>query len=393
MKITFPADFTFGTSTSAYQIETAYDHDWSGIRSRDGHIFNRTTDHEKKIGDDIGIISSLAPNYRMGLMWSKLQLQANESLEPLATAEYHRLLSGLKERNVSIMMVLHHFANPKWFAKAGGWVLQKNINVWCDYARKVVDEFGGYVTSWNTFNEPNLYATLGYALGEFPPYKKSLTTARRVIENMGKAHDIIYDYLKLRYPEKMVGISHNCAVFKAHNVLGHMTASFADMWYMDFLPKHFLRSDFTGLSYYARIAFDPMPITYLYAPDKIKKAGKAHDDIWEYYPQGLHQVIERYWSRFGKPIIITENGICTNDDSKRIAAIKDYMKVLHAVIQKKIDVRGYYHWSTWDNFEWTLGPTFRFGLYSCDLETMERTKKPSADLYTRLAYEKTIDID
>jgi len=392
MKLKFPETFQFGTSTSAYQIETAFQHDWSGVKARDGFIFNRTTDHEKRIGEDIAIIASLAPHYRMGLMWSKLQREPSGKLDPETTTKYHDLLSGLKNRNVAIMMVIHHFGNPLWFAKAGGWAVQKNIQLWCDYARKLVDEFGAYVSSWNTFNEPNLYATLGYLLGEFPPFRKNMYTARKVIENMGKAHDIVYDLLKSTYPDKPVGISHNSAVFAAENILGEMAASFADMWYMDFMPKHFLRSDFFGLSYYARVAFDPLPITNLYSPEKIAKLKKPHDDIWEYYPQGLYEVIERYWTKFGKPVIITENGICTNDDSQRVKAIQDYMVEVHRAINNKIDVRGYYHWSTWDNFEWTLGPTYKFGLYGCDPMSMERTKKPSADLYTRLAHDREIEV-
>jgi beta-glucosidase len=392
MKLTFPDSFHFGTSTSAYQIETAVGHDWSGIKARDGHIFQRTTDHEKRFSEDIRIISSLAPHYRMGLMWSKLQREPLAGFDPAAKAYYHQLLSGLKEQNVSIMMVLHHFGNPLWFAKAGGWSVQKNVPLWCDYARRVIDEFGKYVSCWNTFNEPNLYATLAYLLGEFPPYKKSMYASRKVIGNMGKAHDIIYDYLKSQDAGKPVGISHNCAVFVPQNVLGQMTSSFADLWYMDFMPKHFMRSDFFGISYYARVAFDPFPVTQLYTPQKMIRFRKEHDDIWEYYPQGLYECIERYWTRFGKPIIVAENGICTNDDTKRVTALKDYMKELHRALTKKMDVRGYYHWSTWDNFEWTLGPSYRFGLYECDPESMERKKKPSADVYSKLAYEKEIDV-
>jgi len=392
MTLTFPPSFTFGTSTSAGQIETAFGHDWEGIRARDGTVFGRTTDHELKVQNDIGIISSLAPNYRMSLMWSKLQREAYARFDPVAQAHYHQLLTGLRRANVSVMMVLHHFSNPLWFAGSGGWAFEKNIDSWCDYARKVVDEFGGYVSSWNTFNEPNLYATLGFMLGEFPPFRRNILMARRVIRNMGKAHDLLYDYIKEKYPDTSVGISHNCVVFSAENVLGKLTASFADMWYMDYMPRHFLKSDFFGMSYYARIGFDPMPLTMLYTPGKMKKSGKAHDDIWEYYPSGLYECMERYWKLFRKPIVITENGICTRDDSLRQQAIRDYMKELARAIENKIEVQAYYHWSTWDNFEWTLGPSFKFGLYGCDVQTMERVKRPSADLYSKLAHEHVIDV-
>jgi beta-glucosidase len=391
MTLRFPESFQFGTSTSAYQIETARDHDWQGVKSKDGYTFDRTTDHEKRYIDDIDIIASLAPNYRMSLMWSRLQPGPLARFEEGAKAEYHQLLSSLRTKNVNIMMVIHHFANPIWFAEAGGWTKEKNVLLWYDYACKLVDEYGDYVSIWNTFNEPNLYTTLSYGLGEFPPYKYNIISAYKVIKNISAAHNLIYDYLKLKYPEKLVGISHNCAIFHGHNLFGTVPAKLADLWYMEYLPKYFSKSDFIGISYYARVAYDPFPISYLYTPEKIKKANKNHDDIWEYYPDGLKSCIYRY-ALSKKPIIITENGICTSDDRKRVDAIKDYMKIIHAALSDNIDIRGYYHWSTWDNFEWTLGPTYRFGLYECDLETMERRKKPSADLYATLAFNKEIKI-
>lgn len=392
MQLTFPDQFQFGTSTSAYQIETAVDHDWCGLRSRDGFIFNRTTDHEKRYTDDIAIIASLAPNYRMSLMWSRLQRGPYAPLNETASAEYHHLLERLREKNVRIMMVLHHFANPTWFANTGGWGNPANLPVWLDYSRKVVREFGRYVDSWNTFNEPNLYTSMAWIVGEFPPFQKSLLAARKIIQNLGRAHHETYLLIKEIFPDSQVGISHNCTVFAAENFLGWLPAKILDLCFMKYAIKHFSQSDFFGMSYYARIGHDPFPITYLETPEKIKKLGKKHDDMWEYYPQGLKECIHRYWNEFRKPIIITENGICTSDDSLRETAIRDYVKIVHDALREGIDIRGYYYWSTWDNFEWSLGPTYKFGLYACDPETMERKKKPSADLYRKLAHEHILTL-
>lgn len=392
MNLLFPKNFIFGTSTSAYQIETAYEHDWCNVQSRDGHVFECTSDHEKRYKEDVAIIASLAPNYRMSLMWSKLQIEPSGKFQPEALLEYHTLLRSLKARGVNIMMVLHHFANPKWFASIGGWEKSKNITLWIDYARKVVDEFGDYVTLWNTFNEPNLYASMGWVAGEFPPFKKNFFKAKTVIGNIASAHEQIYQYIKIKYPKTMVGISHNCTVFAAQNFWGHLPAKVLDWCYMEYPARLFTHTDFFGMSYYARIAHDPFPITYLTTPEKIKALQKEHDDMWEYYPQGLKECMVRYWKQFKKPIIITENGICTKDDNKRINAIRDYMKLVYETIQEGVDVRGYYHWSTWDNFEWSLGPTFQFGLYECDLHTKERRKKPSADVFSRLAFTHQLEV-
>jgi len=392
MKLTFPENFLFGTSTSAYQIETSFNHDWCNLRSRDGNIFARTTDHEKRYDEDISIISALAPNYRMSLMWSRLQRAPFGNFHEETRKEYHALLQKLTSHGVKIMMVLHHFANPDWFAKKGGWEKAENISLWTDFAEKVVNEYGAYVTFWNTFNEPNLYTSMGWVAAEFPPFKKNLLLAKKVIGNMADAHDRMYQYIKYKFSDTMVGISHNCTIFSAENILGYLPAKFMDWCYMEYAPSLFKQTDFFGMSYYARIAHDPFPITYLLTPKKMEALGKEHDDMWEYYPQGIKECMHRYWHQYKKPIIITENGICTHDDTKRVKAIHDYIRYIHEAIQEGVDVRGYYHWSAWDNFEWSLGPTYKFGLYDCDPVTKDRSKKPSADVFAKLAHSGEIQI-
>ena len=392
MKLTFPENFIFGTSTAAPQIETAIDHDWQGFKARDGSTFDRTTDHELRFKEDAALIASLAPGYRMSLQWSKLQREPFGDFDPETVHLYHTFLQDLKSRGVNIMMVLHHFTNPLWFAKCGGWEKEENINLWVDYCKKLVDEFGAYVSYWNTFNEPNVYASYGWITGFFPPFKINPFLAGKVVQNLGKAHGHVYDYIKLRFPEQPVGISHNATVFSAENLLGWFPAKLSDWWFMEFVPSHFEKADFFGMSYYGRIPHDPLPLTYLETPEKIKALGKAHDDIWEYHPEGLRTCIDRYWTKYKKPIIITENGVCDETDFLRIAAIQDYATIVYQALQDGIDIRGYYWWSAWDNFEWHLGPSMRFGLCSCDVLTKERVKRASAYLYQELAHSKTIRV-
>lgn len=392
MSRSFPSHFVFGTSTAAAQIETADSHDWQGFRARDGHVFNRTTDHELRMKEDAEIIASLAPAYRMGISWSKLQRGPFEPLDPQATQAYIGLLDDLRSRNVTIMMVLHHFTNPTWFTKRGGWEKADNIECFLDFGKKIVQAFGSYVSHWNTFNEPNVYASYGWLTGFFPPFKINPILAFRVIKNLGKAHDGMYRVIKEIYPDHPVGISHNAVVFDAENLMGKVPAMLSDWWFMDYAPSFFAQSDFFGMSYYARVTHDPIPVTYLDHPKKILKYGLPHDDMWEYHPGGLRTCIDRYWKRFGKPIIITENGVCDEKDTLRQKAIVDYAEIVHQAIADGIDIRGYYWWSAWDNFEWHLGPTKRFGLYACDLDTKERTPRPSAKVYAALAHSRTIPV-
>lgn len=386
MKLQFPNHFRFGTSTSAVQIETAVDHDWQGFVARDKAVFGRTTDHELQWETDVEIIASLAPNYRMSFMWSRLQKAPLAELDPEAVRHYRELLKQLKLRGVDIMLVLHHFANPIWFSSQGGWANQQSVGWWLDYVRKVIHEFGEFVSLWNTFNEPNLYISLSTMAGLFPPQRTNPLVAWKVLKNVSEAHQQAYDMLQTRSPGKPVGISHNASILEADNLMGLLPAKMADWWYMDFMPGWFESCDFFGISYYSRIGYDPLPVTYLNAPEKIINGGKEHDDMWEYFPEGLGLCLDRYWKRYRKPIIITENGMSTQDDTKRIQSLHDYLGIIHNRMEQGMDIRGYYHWSTWDNFEWNLGPSYRFGLYACDPETMERIKRPSADVYAAIAY-------
>lgn len=391
MQLVFPKDFIFGTSTASTQIETAFEHDWQGVVAQDGTVFQRTTDHETRLAEDAEIIASLAPHYRMSLMWSKLQRQPLAPLHSETVQQYLSFLKDLKQRGVQVMMVLHHFTNPTWFAARGGWERAENIPLWVDFCQKVVDTFGDWVTRWNTFNEPNVYASYGWITGFFPPFKINPVKAALVVKNMGTAHDKVYQYIKQQRPQQPVGISHNAVVFTQENVLGWFPARLSDWWFMEYVPSHFEQVDFFGMSYYARLSHDPLPITYIQTPEKIKTLGKRHDDLWEYHPQGLRTCIDRYWNRYKKPIIITENGVCEAGDTLRPQAIADYARVLHRALQDGIDIQGYYWWSTWDNFEWHLGPAMKFGLYECHPETKDRIKRPSADLFRKLAHYKILE--
>lgn len=391
MRYVFPNDFNFGTSTAAAQIETAFEHDWQGVKSQDGYVFDRTTDHELRFKEDAQIIASLAPNYRMGLMWSRLQREPYAPFDEETLTSYKSFLDDLRNRGVKIMMVLHHFTNPNWFAKLGSWEKEENIGMWVDFCKKVIDEFGEYVSYWNTFNEPNVYASYGWITGFFPPFKNNPYLAGKAVKNMGKAHNEVYDLIKAKYPNQPVGISHNAVVFDSENALGWFPANLSDWWFMEYVPGHFEKVDFFGMSYYARVTHDPMPVTFLETPDKIKKLGVRHDDMWEYHPEGLRTCIDRYWKKYKKPIIITENGVCDASDILRQEAILDYARILHEALQDGIDIKGYYWWSAWDNFEWHLGPTKRFGLYACDLETKDRKKRKSADVFSRLAHYRMIE--
>ncbi|MCB9032442.1 MAG: glycoside hydrolase family 1 protein [Chitinophagales bacterium] len=393
MKLSFPKDFIWGTSTAAYQIEKAGEHDWKGFKSTDGSIFDNCSMHDSHRMEDLELICQLSNAYRMSHDWSKLQKAPYAEFDKTVVEAYLMFMQELKNRGIHIMLVLHHFTHPKWFVETGSWEKGDNYLMWVDFAMKSVETFGHLVDTWNTFNEPNVYVSNGYITGLFPPFKKaSFLTARKVLKAMEKAHNAMYDFIHQQFPNAMVGISHNTVKFVGEVFPGQILAKLFDWWFMEYCHKHFTKVDFQGLSYYAKMPFRPMPMDYMNHTTQFEKLGKKHDLMWEYEPKGFYEVFHRYHKKNGLPIIITESGVCTHDVNFRIESMKEYMQWIHQAINDGIDIRGYFHWSTIDNHEWNIGLHYRFGLVNVDFNTYQRTMTDAGRFLRQVADDNAVEV-
>lgn len=392
MRINFPEGFIWGTSTAAAQVETAGSHNWRGRKAMDGSVFERTTDHELRRETDAALIAQFGSVYRCGVDWSRIQPEPQGKFVPEVVAEYQHFFQDLRSRGVSIMLVLHHFAHPEWFEKMDAWTNEDNIPYYLEYVRLCVKHFGEYVSYWNTFNEPNVYAMNAFMLGNFPPAKKArYFLANRVLDNMGTAHDIAYRMISEK-SDAPIGISLNTALFEGRGILGKLVAAFVDWWFMRRAAQPFERCDFWGLSYYAYMIFNPFPVDAMSGSRTLDAWNVPHDNMWAYRPEGLGKALRRFHKKYQKPLFITENGICTDDPQLRIKAIKDYLSVCADAIKDGVPLLGYIHWSTWDNFEWHLGRSYRFGLLRVDFNTMEREQTPAATFYANVTRENGFDL-
>jgi beta-glucosidase len=394
MFLQFPDKFIWGTSTAAYQIETAGEHTWKGFKSIDGSTFDKCSMHDLHRDEDLEYICQLAPSYRMSMDWSKLQKAPYADFDEKAVADYKNFLDKLKARGETIMLVMHHFTNPLWFEDNGGWESDDGIAMFLDFAKKTVEIFGHYADLWNTFNEPMVYISNGWLMGNFPPFLKGrLLKARRVLKRIATAHDQSYDIIKSKFPDVPVGISKNTVKFVGEVFPGHILAWVFDKWFMEYGGDHFTKVDFTGMSYYARMPFRPLPVTEIDNPGKLAKLGRRHDMMWEYMPEEFYHILHRFWKRYQKPIIITESGICTHDPQERIESIREYLFWIHKAIQDGIPIQGYYHWSTMDNHEWNIGLNFRFGLVRVNFDTGERSMTEAGTFYAELTRKNGVEIE
>ncbi len=385
MRYEFPEGFLWGTSTSALQIETAGPHDWRGLKGEDGSILERTIAHDLCMKEDAEIISSLGNAYRFSMDWSKIQERPYSQLNPDVVESYRDFIGSLKDKGTKIMLVLHHFANPAWFTEGGSWKDAESIDVFNDYSQRIASDFGDLVDIWNTINEPNVYAGLSHISGEFPPHKRRrLLSAYKILCNMGSAHEASYRSIK-EVSETPVGATMNTMDFYGDSLLGKIGADVVDLVSVDFTSSKFSNCDFFGINYYGKILFDPLPVMAIDSSERLDEKGLEHDKMFQYHPSGLADVLMRFHKKYGKPLFVTENGCCTDDDEQRKRSIRDHLISAHDVLSRGVDLRGYFHWSTFDNFELHLGMSYRFGLVDVDLKTMTREPKPSAAYYSKIA--------
>ena len=406
----FPPGFLWGTATSPTQVEGHIENEWTNFIAMDGGRCHIACDHYHRYPEDIDWMAKLGTNaYRFGIEWSRLQAAPFAPLNQTELARYVDLLDQLIVKGLTPMVVLHHFSNPPWINASGGWTNSATVAAYVDFVRQLVAALKGKVFLWNTFNEPDTYACVGYLLGGFPPQKKwQLGQFRRVILNMARAHMKASRIIRRdgvvagRKPE--VGIAKNWTFFHAHNRFSpwdRLTAFGCHYIFNKFVLDAFLggwrrkASTFIGLNYYGRVRFHHFRamIPASGTPVKtLKEFGFVCDDMVERYPAGLEKILAYLHRKFHRPIYITEHGAASADENFRARDLQQNLGALHRSIQSGVDVRGFFYWSLLDNFEWQFGYTKKFGLLAVDFSDpkLPRSPKPLAAVYTRICRENAV---
>jgi len=346
--------------------------------------------------------------HRLSLEWSRIEPQEGE-WDDDALARYRQMLVGLRGRGVEPMVTLHHFTNPLWLVAKGGWEREDVVPLFEHYVTKVAEEVGDLVKLWSVLNEPNIYAILSYAGGRWPPGKQNLQLAFRVLSNMLLAHGRAYHVIHRLQPHAQVGIAHAVRVFDAAEpnfrldrlaawipdyIFNRLTLTALTEGVLAFplalnrkVPELVDSADFLGINYYTRdlVAFDAHRPGELFGRRFYPEGAEMTDGGYsEVYPEGLYRLLKRL-AAYGKPIYVTENGLPDEDDDQRPRFILTHLAAMHRAIEEGVPVKGYFHWSLVDNFEWAEGWTLPFGLIELDPVTQRRTLRPSADLYAAVA--------
>ncbi len=401
--IKLPAGFLLGTATASLQIEGGdRNNSWfrwcERGRIRDGSHCLRACDHWNRFRQDIALQRDLGVNaYRMSLEWSRIEPREG-TFDEDALARYREEIQALREAGIAPMVTLHHFSNPLWLEDSGGWTQRSIVDRFGRYTAKVVETLGDLVEHWITINEPNVYLALGYLLGIWPPGRRSLRSFRRGANNVVLAHQEAYRLIHAIGDASgrptQVGIAHHLRVFDPAGAerRDKRTARRLERRFQDFfLDRTVPYSDFIGVNYYSRdmVAFSWNPLSG-FARRSVKESAVCNDLGWEIYPEGLYRVCTTLAERYTLPLYITENGVADAGDTLRTRFIYDHLLQIARLLEADVDLRGYFHWTLMDNFEWVEGESARFGLYDVDFDTQQRSLRDSGRFFAEICAQNGI---
>jgi beta-glucosidase len=440
----FPDDFTWGVSTSAYQVEGAVDEDgrvpsiWDTFTHTPGKIEGGGTgdvacDNYHRWREDLDLIAGLgASAYRFSIAWPRLH-------DPRGVAHYDRLIDGLLERGVEPLVTLYHWDLPQSLEDEGGWLNRNTVERFAEYAATCFDAYGDRVRRWITINEPWIVGLLGYRLGLHAPGHRNVREEVTAFHHLLLAHGRAVQELRASKHDGLAGITNSLMphypfsddpadAAAARGSDGYVNRFFLDSVFKGFYPEDtlelfetvagpldFIRegdleviatpSDFLGVNYYSRRVIRAVPGGVPY-PWEVVSVGSAPtteggtagvpmtEAGTEITPESFTDLLVRLHRDYDVPILITENGAVFGDepgpdgrvrDERRVRYIESHLAAVHDAIDRGARVEGYCYWSLMDNFEWALGYAQRFGIVHVDYATLTRTVKDSGHYYAQIA--------
>ena len=406
-----PKDFLLGCATAAHQIEGGNENDWTDWERGsfpDGrpHIADRTVsgaacDSWNRFDEDLRLLKELGANaYRFGIEWARLEPEEG-AWDTQAAQRYRSWLEKLRAAGIRSMVTLHHFTLPKWVAKDGGFASDKTVDRFAAFVARAAGALGEPPDLWCTLNEPNVLALQGYLKGIWPPGMQDPKLTAQVLARTLRAHARVAPLLRDK-THRPVGIAHHVRVFRpaGRSPIAGVLAGVADRFVNqatidaavtgrfridipgmvsidEHIPDMKGSFDYLGLNYYTRdhvaADFKDPSRSRQFVPEHLPK----NDLGWELYPEGMYLLLKR-WGKLGLPIYVTENGMPDNAGARRGDFLRAHFHALQRAVKEGADVRGYFHWSLLDNFEWAEGFEPRFGLYRVDYQSPDKRRTPTS---------------
>ena len=415
----FAPEFFIGAATAAHQVEGNNIHNdcWAQEQMQHTSYVEPSldaVDHYNRYEEDIRLMAEAGLNaYRVSIEWARIEPEEGR-FDETEVEHYRKVIACCKANGLEPVVTLHHFSSPVWLISKGGWEAETTPADFARYVRFLMERLGGELHYVCTINEANMGVQvaaiakryrqqmmaqaakgqidggvqMGLNMEKMMANQKAI--AEETMQVFGVAKAECFTSPRTAHGDELVMEAHKAARAVIREVCPHiklgLTLSLHDIqaleggegpaqkdWDDEF--THYLPliegDDFLGVQNYTRSRYDAngsMP-----APD----GAELTQMNYEFYPQALEHVLRTVAQSFHGDLIVTENGIATADDTRRVAFIRQALDGVQHCIADGIPVKGYFHWSLMDNFEWQKGYAMQFGLIAVNRETMERTAKPS----------------
>ncbi len=408
-KFTFPDSFLWGVAGAAHQVEGGNVNSDSWVLEHvPGSPFAEPSgdacDHYHRYADDIALIASLGfTAYRFSIEWARIEPEEGE-FSLAALEHYRRMLAACHEHGLTPIVTYHHFTSPRWFAAKGGWEVLANADYFARYCERATAHLGDLIGAACTLNELNLGLMLqhwGYmppdAVIAAAPWRAAAAKAvgsdqfsafpncqhAPARDTFLKAHPMAVSAIKGERGDFPVGMT---LALSDHQAVpgGEAQRDRIRREVDDIFLELAKADDFIGVQTYSRDRFDANG--HMPPEEGVERTQMGY----EFWPEALEATI-RYAAAYTKrPVLVTENGIGTEDDTRRLEFVRRALEGVQRCLQDGIDVQGYCYWSVFDNFEWGMGYRPKFGLIAVDRTTQTRTLKPSAEYLGRIARAKSL---
>jgi beta-glucosidase len=377
MATSFPAGFLWGTATAAHQVEGGnWNNDWWAWEHTPGSPCQEPSgdacDQYHRYAEDLDLLARHGFRaYRFSLEWSRIEPEDGE-FSRAALEHYRRVCAACRERDLEPIVTFHHFTTPRWLAARGGWAERATAERFARFCGRAARHLGDLVARVCTLNEPNIVADVGYRWGLFPPGRRDPDLRLRVNDVFIDAHHRAVAAMRDAGVRAPIGLTLAMQDYQA--VDGGEAVRDRERRDMEDVYLEAARGDdFLGVQTYTRVRFGPDGLRSPEPGVRLTQMG------YEFWPEALAACLRRAAVVApGVPLLVTENGIGTDDDAERIEYVERALRGVLACLADGLDVRGYVYWSLLDNFEWAFGYRPKFGLVAVDRTTQARHPKPSA---------------
>lgn len=389
--LTFPSGFLWGASTSAHQVEGGnWANDWWDWEHRPGTPCREPSgdacDQYHRYPADLAMLAGLGFNaYRFSIEWARIEPEEGE-FSRAALEHYRQVLGACHEQGLLPVVTFHHFTSPRWVSADGGWENERTPERFARYCERAVSHLGDLIGMACTINEPNIVAMYGYRVGVFPPGRADYEARRRANANFIDAHRRAVDAIKSGPGDARAGLALSMAEWEGVDGGEERLSSMREPMEDVFLEA-VRGDDFFGVQTYTRERIGPG------GPLGPPEGAETTLMGYEFRPEALEATVRRAWEATERvPIVVTESGIATDDDTRRVAFVAGALQGVHRCLADGIEIGGYFYWSSLDNFEWVFGYAPTFGLVTVDRETMERIPKPSASWLGTVAKANALEV-